>query len=109
MCSFRPLPHIFAASKNGCLDIVCPQSSVKINQISLDESGEHVGICSEDGKVSAAYVTDHCPCKHPLRLDPTKNTVSHRYRSSVAFKSTNNLDNNVFKLIGNNLKLEVVR
>uniref|UniRef100_A0AAR2J862 Vacuolar protein sorting-associated protein 41 homolog n=1 Tax=Pygocentrus nattereri TaxID=42514 RepID=A0AAR2J862_PYGNA len=24
---------------------------VKINQISLDESGEHVGICSEDGKV----------------------------------------------------------
>ncbi|KAG7231171.1 hypothetical protein INR49_012002 [Caranx melampygus] len=27
------------------------KSSVKINQISLDESGEHVGICSEDGKV----------------------------------------------------------
>uniref|UniRef100_A0A8C5PZ75 Vacuolar protein sorting-associated protein 41 homolog n=1 Tax=Leptobrachium leishanense TaxID=445787 RepID=A0A8C5PZ75_9ANUR len=26
-------------------------SSVKINQISLDESGENVGICSEDGKV----------------------------------------------------------
>uniref|UniRef100_A0A4W4EUA8 Vacuolar protein sorting-associated protein 41 homolog n=1 Tax=Electrophorus electricus TaxID=8005 RepID=A0A4W4EUA8_ELEEL len=26
-------------------------SSVKINQISLDDSGEHVGICSEDGKV----------------------------------------------------------
>uniref|UniRef100_H2M7Z1 Vacuolar protein sorting-associated protein 41 homolog n=1 Tax=Oryzias latipes TaxID=8090 RepID=H2M7Z1_ORYLA len=26
-------------------------SSVKINQISLDESGDHVGICSEDGKV----------------------------------------------------------
>ncbi|KAI4885937.1 hypothetical protein NFI96_011058 [Prochilodus magdalenae] len=26
-------------------------SSVKINQISLDESGEHVGVCSEDGKV----------------------------------------------------------
>uniref|UniRef100_A0A8C9T5J4 Vacuolar protein sorting-associated protein 41 homolog n=1 Tax=Scleropages formosus TaxID=113540 RepID=A0A8C9T5J4_SCLFO len=26
-------------------------SSVKINQISLDEGGEHVGICSEDGKV----------------------------------------------------------
>lgn len=24
---------------------------MKINQISLDESGEHVGICSEDGKV----------------------------------------------------------
>lgn len=34
-------------------ETVCPQSSVKINQISLDESGEHVGICSEDGKVSA--------------------------------------------------------
>ncbi|XP_075442772.1 vacuolar protein sorting-associated protein 41 homolog isoform X2 [Ascaphus truei] len=26
-------------------------SSVKINQISLDDSGENVGICSEDGKV----------------------------------------------------------
>uniref|UniRef100_A0A8C2CQG9 Vacuolar protein sorting-associated protein 41 homolog n=1 Tax=Cyprinus carpio TaxID=7962 RepID=A0A8C2CQG9_CYPCA len=26
-------------------------SLVKINQISLDESGDHVGICSEDGKV----------------------------------------------------------
>lgn len=39
-----------------------PQSSVKINQISLDESGEHVGICSEDGKVrslrSSQLVTD---------------------------------------------------
>nr|XP_020483757.2 vacuolar protein sorting-associated protein 41 homolog [Labrus bergylta] len=37
-------------------------SSVKINQISLDESGEHVGICSEDGKVrslcSLQTVTD---------------------------------------------------
>uniref|UniRef100_A0A8C7R302 Vacuolar protein sorting-associated protein 41 homolog n=1 Tax=Oncorhynchus mykiss TaxID=8022 RepID=A0A8C7R302_ONCMY len=28
-------------------------SPVRINQISLDESGEHVGICSEDGKVRA--------------------------------------------------------
>ncbi|KAK7123924.1 hypothetical protein R3I93_022129 [Phoxinus phoxinus] len=26
-------------------------SPVKINQISLDESGDHVGVCSEDGKV----------------------------------------------------------
>uniref|UniRef100_A0A674H722 Vacuolar protein sorting-associated protein 41 homolog n=1 Tax=Taeniopygia guttata TaxID=59729 RepID=A0A674H722_TAEGU len=26
-------------------------SPVKINQISLDESGEHMGVCSEDGKV----------------------------------------------------------
>uniref|UniRef100_A0A8C9T983 Vacuolar protein sorting-associated protein 41 homolog n=1 Tax=Scleropages formosus TaxID=113540 RepID=A0A8C9T983_SCLFO len=30
-------------------------SSVKINQISLDEGGEHVGICSEDGKVVALH------------------------------------------------------
>uniref|UniRef100_A0A671KT07 Vacuolar protein sorting-associated protein 41 homolog n=1 Tax=Sinocyclocheilus anshuiensis TaxID=1608454 RepID=A0A671KT07_9TELE len=30
-------------------------SSVKINQISLDESGDHVGICSEDGKVVALH------------------------------------------------------
>uniref|UniRef100_A0A674CTS4 Vacuolar protein sorting-associated protein 41 homolog n=1 Tax=Salmo trutta TaxID=8032 RepID=A0A674CTS4_SALTR len=29
-------------------------SPVRINQISLDESGEHVGICSEDGKVRAS-------------------------------------------------------
>uniref|UniRef100_A0A4W3IZ86 Vacuolar protein sorting-associated protein 41 homolog n=1 Tax=Callorhinchus milii TaxID=7868 RepID=A0A4W3IZ86_CALMI len=28
-------------------------SSVKVNQISLDESGEHVGICTEDGKIVA--------------------------------------------------------
>ncbi|XP_019486576.1 PREDICTED: vacuolar protein sorting-associated protein 41 homolog [Hipposideros armiger] len=26
-------------------------SPVKINQVSLDESGEHMGVCSEDGKV----------------------------------------------------------
>uniref|UniRef100_A0A8C1DE72 Vacuolar protein sorting-associated protein 41 homolog n=2 Tax=Cyprinus carpio TaxID=7962 RepID=A0A8C1DE72_CYPCA len=30
-------------------------SLVKINQISLDESGDHVGICSEDGKVVALH------------------------------------------------------
>uniref|UniRef100_A0A8C2PW73 Vacuolar protein sorting-associated protein 41 homolog n=1 Tax=Cyprinus carpio TaxID=7962 RepID=A0A8C2PW73_CYPCA len=30
-------------------------SPVKINQISLDESGDHVGICSEDGKVVALH------------------------------------------------------
>uniref|UniRef100_A0A8C7TUJ2 Vacuolar protein sorting-associated protein 41 homolog n=1 Tax=Oncorhynchus mykiss TaxID=8022 RepID=A0A8C7TUJ2_ONCMY len=30
-------------------------SPVKINQISLDESGEHMGICSEDGKVVALH------------------------------------------------------
>lgn len=40
-----------------CLDIVSLQSSVKINQISLDESGDHVGICSEDGKVRFPLVT----------------------------------------------------
>lgn len=43
-------------------DAVFLQSSVKINQISLDESGEHVGVCSEDGKVrsvhSSGLVTD---------------------------------------------------
>lgn len=54
------------ASKIRCLDIVSPQSSVKINQISLDESGEHVGICSEDGKVrslrSSPPVTDPWAC-----------------------------------------------
>uniref|UniRef100_A0A8C4RPL1 Vacuolar protein sorting-associated protein 41 homolog n=1 Tax=Erpetoichthys calabaricus TaxID=27687 RepID=A0A8C4RPL1_ERPCA len=34
-------------------------STVKINQISLDDSGEHVGICSEDGKVNCFYITFH--------------------------------------------------
>uniref|UniRef100_A0A8C6V2V5 VPS41 subunit of HOPS complex n=1 Tax=Neogobius melanostomus TaxID=47308 RepID=A0A8C6V2V5_9GOBI len=46
-------------------------SSVKINQISLDESGEHVGICSEDGKVQVFglytregfHETFDCPVK----------------------------------------------
>lgn len=55
------------ASKKRCLDIVSSQSSVKINQISLDESGEHVGICSEDGKVrslrSSLLVTDPWVCR----------------------------------------------
>uniref|UniRef100_A0A671KU69 Vacuolar protein sorting-associated protein 41 homolog n=1 Tax=Sinocyclocheilus anshuiensis TaxID=1608454 RepID=A0A671KU69_9TELE len=32
-------------------------SSVKINQISLDESGDHVGICSEDGKTHVVTLT----------------------------------------------------
>ncbi|XP_039932695.1 vacuolar protein sorting-associated protein 41 homolog isoform X1 [Hirundo rustica] len=32
-------------------------SPVKINQISLDESGEHMGVCSEDGKVQQIYFT----------------------------------------------------
>uniref|UniRef100_A0A673G4B7 Vacuolar protein sorting-associated protein 41 homolog n=1 Tax=Sinocyclocheilus rhinocerous TaxID=307959 RepID=A0A673G4B7_9TELE len=31
-------------------------SPVKINQISLDESGDHVGICSEDGKVRIPFI-----------------------------------------------------
>jgi len=29
---------------------------VKINQISLDESGDHVGVCSEDGKVIISFI-----------------------------------------------------
>ena len=53
---------------------MCLQSSVKINQISLDESGENVGICSEDGKVrhlcriyqSTISITQIC-CKSGLR------------------------------------------
>lgn len=32
------------------------QSPVKINQISLDESGEHMGVCSEDGKVQRTHL-----------------------------------------------------
>ncbi|XP_072268322.1 vacuolar protein sorting-associated protein 41 homolog isoform X2 [Pyxicephalus adspersus] len=54
------------------------KSTVKINQISLDESGEHVGICAEDGKVQVFGLYSReglheifdCPIKivavHPL-------------------------------------------
>nr|KAF6470533.1 VPS41 subunit of HOPS complex [Molossus molossus] len=46
-------------------------SPVKINQISLDESGEHMGVCSEDGKVQVFglyfgeefHETFDCPIK----------------------------------------------
>ncbi|XP_014389863.1 PREDICTED: vacuolar protein sorting-associated protein 41 homolog, partial [Myotis brandtii] len=46
-------------------------SPVKINQISLDESGEHLGVCSEDGKVQVFglysgeefHETFDCPIK----------------------------------------------
>uniref|UniRef100_A0A8D1YQZ1 Vacuolar protein sorting-associated protein 41 homolog n=2 Tax=Sus scrofa TaxID=9823 RepID=A0A8D1YQZ1_PIG len=46
-------------------------SCVKINQISLDESGEHMGVCSEDGKVQVFglysgeefHETFDCPIK----------------------------------------------
>ncbi|XP_048367400.1 vacuolar protein sorting-associated protein 41 homolog [Sphaerodactylus townsendi] len=46
-------------------------SPVKINQISLDESGEHMGVCSEDGKVQVFglytgeefHQTFDCPIK----------------------------------------------
>lgn len=59
--------------KKRCLDIVSPQSSVKINQISLDESGEHVGICSEDGKVrslrSSPPVTGPWACSAKKRTN----------------------------------------
>uniref|UniRef100_A0A8D2KVP4 Vacuolar protein sorting-associated protein 41 homolog n=1 Tax=Varanus komodoensis TaxID=61221 RepID=A0A8D2KVP4_VARKO len=55
-------------------------SAVKINQISLDESGEHMGVCSEDGKVQVfglytgeeCHETFDCPIKivavHPQFL-----------------------------------------
>ena len=32
---------------------------MKINQISLDESGEHMGVCSEDGKVRGRVRCSH--------------------------------------------------
>lgn len=43
------------SSFKDCVKLSCflnfQQSPVKINQVSLDESGEHMGVCSEDGKV----------------------------------------------------------
>ncbi|XP_021562813.1 vacuolar protein sorting-associated protein 41 homolog [Carlito syrichta] len=42
-------------------------SPVKINQISLDESGEHMGVCSEDGKVwqACGHVASCAPAPAP--------------------------------------------
>uniref|UniRef100_A0A3B5QKV9 Vacuolar protein sorting-associated protein 41 homolog n=1 Tax=Xiphophorus maculatus TaxID=8083 RepID=A0A3B5QKV9_XIPMA len=60
-------------------------SSVKINQISLDESGENVGICSEDGKVQVfgLYTREgfhesfDCPVKVCFRPCPPCNFFYH--------------------------------
>uniref|UniRef100_A0A673C4M9 Vacuolar protein sorting-associated protein 41 homolog n=1 Tax=Sphaeramia orbicularis TaxID=375764 RepID=A0A673C4M9_9TELE len=54
-------------------------SSVKINQISLDESGEHVGICSEDGKPHA--VSKLC-CRYVSLLLYERNWLN-RWKTSV--------------------------
>ncbi|GAB1297941.1 Vacuolar protein sorting-associated protein 41 homolog [Apodemus speciosus] len=51
--------------------MVLSPSPVKINQISLDESGEHMGVCSEDGKLQVFglysgeefHETFDCPIK----------------------------------------------
>uniref|UniRef100_A0A8C7TQJ9 VPS41 subunit of HOPS complex n=1 Tax=Oncorhynchus mykiss TaxID=8022 RepID=A0A8C7TQJ9_ONCMY len=54
-CSFLALGthfgKVFLLDIQGNLTQKFEISPVKINQISLDESGEHMGICSEDGKV----------------------------------------------------------
>uniref|UniRef100_A0A8D1ISL9 Vps41 beta-propeller domain-containing protein n=1 Tax=Sus scrofa TaxID=9823 RepID=A0A8D1ISL9_PIG len=57
----------FDVVKLKCMGMSC----VKINQISLDESGEHMGVCSEDGKVQVFglysgeefHETFDCPIK----------------------------------------------
>lgn len=96
-----PATKIYSpASKKRCRDIVSPQSSVKINQISLDESGEHVGICSEDGKVRSRHSS-------PLVTGPWEEN-----RQSVVF-IFHNLSSDSYNLISfrpyaNDLELEGV-
>uniref|UniRef100_A0A8C2SAX8 Vps41 beta-propeller domain-containing protein n=1 Tax=Capra hircus TaxID=9925 RepID=A0A8C2SAX8_CAPHI len=39
-----------------------------INQVSLDESGEHMGVCAEDGKVWGLpdHMETDCPCRRTI-------------------------------------------
>ncbi|XP_051024063.1 vacuolar protein sorting-associated protein 41 homolog isoform X2 [Acomys russatus] len=92
-------------------------SPVKINQISLDESGEHMGVCSEDGKLQVFglysgeefHETFDCPIKiiavHPQfvrssckqfvtggkKLLLFERTWMNRWKSSVLHEGEGNI------------------
>uniref|UniRef100_A0A668V8B8 Vacuolar protein sorting-associated protein 41 homolog n=1 Tax=Oreochromis aureus TaxID=47969 RepID=A0A668V8B8_OREAU len=76
-------------------------SSVKINQISLDESGEHVGICSEDGKVQVfgLYTREgfhenfDCPIKVSFSLLLYERNWLNRWKTSVLHEGEGTITN----------------
>ncbi|RMC05496.1 hypothetical protein DUI87_18689 [Hirundo rustica rustica] len=70
-------------------------SPVKINQISLDESGEHMGVCSEDGKVQVFglysaeefHETFDCPIKGVKILDMiSKQRITNVPRDDISLR-----------------------
>uniref|UniRef100_A0A671K648 Vacuolar protein sorting-associated protein 41 homolog n=1 Tax=Sinocyclocheilus anshuiensis TaxID=1608454 RepID=A0A671K648_9TELE len=69
-------------------------SPVKINQISLDESGDHVGICSEDGKsltfLCCTYLCSVFYC--PLQMLTNRNWLN-RWKTSVLHEGEGNITN----------------
>uniref|UniRef100_A0A669EYU8 Vacuolar protein sorting-associated protein 41 homolog n=1 Tax=Oreochromis niloticus TaxID=8128 RepID=A0A669EYU8_ORENI len=65
-------------------------SSVKINQISLDESGEHVGICSEDGKVRSLHSS---PLATDLWLLLYERNWLNRWKTSVLHEGEGTITN----------------
>uniref|UniRef100_A0A8C1XN56 Vacuolar protein sorting-associated protein 41 homolog n=1 Tax=Cyprinus carpio TaxID=7962 RepID=A0A8C1XN56_CYPCA len=72
-------------------------SPVKINQISLDESGDHVGICSEDGKVQVfgLYTREgfHENFDCPIKLMLTNRNWLNRWKTSVLHEGEGNITN----------------
>uniref|UniRef100_A0A8C1NY99 Vacuolar protein sorting-associated protein 41 homolog n=2 Tax=Cyprinus carpio TaxID=7962 RepID=A0A8C1NY99_CYPCA len=70
-------------------------SPVKINQISLDESGDHVGICSEDGKVRIPFIHFNYLCSVfycPLQMLTNRNWLN-RWKTSVLHEGEGNITN----------------
>uniref|UniRef100_A0A8C1XJS9 Vacuolar protein sorting-associated protein 41 homolog n=1 Tax=Cyprinus carpio TaxID=7962 RepID=A0A8C1XJS9_CYPCA len=72
-------------------------SPVKINQISLDESGDHVGICSEDGKVQVfgLYTREgfHENFDCPIKLLLYERNWLNRWKTSVLHEGEGNITN----------------
>uniref|UniRef100_A0A671K5Y1 Vacuolar protein sorting-associated protein 41 homolog n=1 Tax=Sinocyclocheilus anshuiensis TaxID=1608454 RepID=A0A671K5Y1_9TELE len=72
-------------------------SPVKINQISLDESGDHVGICSEDGKVQVVglYTREgfHENFDCPIKILLYERNWLNRWKTSVLHEGEGNITN----------------
>ncbi|XP_060051821.1 vacuolar protein sorting-associated protein 41 homolog isoform X2 [Erinaceus europaeus] len=70
-------------------------SPVKINQISLDESGEHMGVCSEDGKVQVFGLYSgeefHETFDCPIKLLLFERSWMSRWKSSVLHEGEGNI------------------
>uniref|UniRef100_A0A8C1XJZ2 Vacuolar protein sorting-associated protein 41 homolog n=1 Tax=Cyprinus carpio TaxID=7962 RepID=A0A8C1XJZ2_CYPCA len=71
-------------------------SPVKINQISLDESGDHVGICSEDGKVRIPFIhfSSNCSLTSSISIyDKSLRNWLNRWKTSVLHEGEGNITN----------------